>query len=76
VAYAHRSREKTLFLESFHTGGQLSDLIFETFMVAEEINKHLPFSPHLMGAIFKDLQNAFINMSCRGESQNTTPSDH
>jgi hypothetical protein len=46
----------SLFLESFHTGGQLSDLILETLMVAEEIDKHLPFPPHLMSTILKDLQ--------------------
>lgn len=44
-----------LFLESFHTGGKLSDLILESLGVAEEIDEHLPLPPNFMSAILKDL---------------------
>jgi hypothetical protein len=52
------SLQKTsLILESFHAGGQLSDLILEALRVAEEIDEYLPLPSHLMGTILKYLKS-------------------
>jgi len=56
MACTHQRTRTGLVLESFHTGGQLSDLILEALRVAEEINKYLSLPPHLVGTIFKDLR--------------------
>jgi hypothetical protein len=64
-----------LLLESFHTGGKLSDLVLETLWVAEEINKYLSLPTHLMGTIFKNLEdyftvkNALENMETEKENK-------
>jgi hypothetical protein len=70
---AYRNR---LVLESFHTGGQLSDFILEALRVAEGINKYLSLSPHFMDTIFKDLRiilqlfNLSKNMLTEGRQDN------
>jgi hypothetical protein len=56
MACTYQRTRTGLVLESFHTGGQLSDLILEALRVAEEINKYLSLPPHLMGTIFEDLR--------------------
>jgi hypothetical protein len=57
IPYTYQPTQKSLLLESFHTGGQLSDLVLGTLGVAEEINKYLPLPTHLMGTIFKNLED-------------------
>lgn len=52
----YQPTKTSLVLESFHAGGQLSDLILKALGVAEEINEYLPLPPHLMGTVFEDLQ--------------------
>jgi hypothetical protein len=70
-----------LLLESFHTGGKLSDLVLETLWVAEEINKYLSLPTHLMGTIFKNLEdyftvkNALENMETEKENKAMNVSD-